>query len=866
MLSSKEIRQAFLDFFLDRGHSFVPSSPVVPDDDPTLLFANAGMNQFKNVFLGLKDPEVKRAVNSQKCIRAGGKHNDLEEVGKDGYHHTFFEMLGNWSFGDYYKKEAIQWAWELLSGIWKLPKDRLFATVHDTDQEAFDLWKTQTDIVVEHISYHGDKDNFWEMGDTGPCGPCSEIHFDRGADHCDKVGVPGHVCRVNGDCARYIELWNLVFIQYNREADRSLTPLKHKFVDTGAGFERLVQVLQGKYSNYDTDLFTPLIARIAEMSGVPYSQETGFSHRVIADHVRCLCFALADGGFPSNEGRGYVLRRILRRAARHGRLLGFAEPFMFHLVDTVVELMGHHFPELAGKEAYIKMVVKAEEERFNATLDKGLEQFEQICARLQGNTISGSDAFTLYDTYGFPLDLTLILAEEKGLAVDTAGFEAEMQAQRKRARQSSKFAYVADDQEWIAFEPSTPTEFTGYTESESEARIQRYRIGEDGTVQIQLDRTPFYAESGGQVGDTGRLCNSGFELAVKDVRKNGDFFIHEGDLVRGEISPGTLTAEIDTSRRDDVRRNHTATHLLHKALRDVLGEHVQQKGSLVAPDYLRFDFTHVKALATQELLAVEKAVNAVIRENRTVSVDVKPLQEARNEGAMALFGEKYAENVRMVSVAGYSKELCGGTHVSATGELGLFKIKAESSSAAGIRRIEALTGRGAEDFVLSLQQRISGFAAQLQVPESQLNQKLDSLQEQIKEKDAKLKELNAKQGADLVDGLLAQARQLEGYKLLAAKVEAKGGSLRELGDLVKDRAQDTVAVLFSASGEKVSILCVVGADLAGKFNAGKIVSAVAAKFGGKGGGRPDSAMAGGTGPELVEEVIHALPDLISATQ
>lgn len=865
--TSKEIRQAFIDFFLERGHQFVPSSPVIPEDDPTLLFANAGMNQFKNVFLGLKDAEAKRAVNSQKCIRAGGKHNDLEEVGRDGYHHTFFEMLGNWSFGDYYKKETILWAWELLTGVWQLPKAKLYATVHESDQEAFELWRSVTDIDPAHISYQGDKDNFWEMGDTGPCGPCSEIHIDRGPDHCSQQGLEGHVCEICGDCGRYIELWNLVFIQYNREADRSLTPLKNKYVDTGAGFERLVQVLQSKHSNYETDLFLPIIERVAELSGVPYTPETGTSHRVIADHVRCLCFALADGGFPSNEGRGYVLRRILRRAARHGRLLGFAEPFMFHLVDSVTAIMGHHFPELAGKEAYIRMVIKAEEERFTAALDKGLEQLDEICARLDGDLIPGKDAFMLYDTYGFPLDLTLILASEKNFRVDTRGFEEEMEAQRARARKSSKFSLAADSADWVELEPSSPTVFLGYEEHSATAHIQRYRVSEDGLLHLQLDRSPFYAESGGQLADTGRIHNSGFEMRVSQVKKNDDRFIHIGALISGAVNHDPVTAEIDLPRRQDIMRNHTATHLLHKALRAVLGEHVQQKGSLVGPDHLRFDFTHMQALSPTQANSIENIVNAAIRDNRPVSVEVKSIAEARSEGAIALFGEKYAERVRVVSVAGFSKELCGGTHVAASGEIGFFKIISESSSAAGIRRIEALTGRAAEQFVLGLQHHLALLAEKLHVPEKMLDTKLEALQNRVLELEQQLKRLDAQQcgaeAAELIRGTL----DLGDFKLLSVKLDADAAKLRELGDSLKDHAADAIALLFSVSAGKVTLLCVVGEALRPKFHAGNIVKAVSARLEGKGGGRPDSAMGGGSRPELLDSVIADLPQIIrSASQ
>ena len=861
-MNSNQIRKTFIDFFRERGHQFIPSSPVIPEDDPTLLFANAGMNQFKNIFLGLKEAPVCRAVNSQKCIRAGGKHNDLEVVGKDGYHHTFFEMLGSWSFGDYYKKDAIIWAWELLTEVFKLPKDKLYATVHESDKEAFEIWQTHTDIDNSHISYQGDKDNFWEMGDMGPCGPCSEIHIDRGTAHCELEGVEGHVCAVNGDCSRFIELWNLVFIQYNREADRSLVPLKNKYVDTGAGFERLVQVLQDVDSNYETDLFMPIIGKIAELSGVKYSPETGVSHRVIADHVRCLCFALADGGFPSNEGRGYVLRRILRRASRHGRLLGFAEPFMFHLVDTVSSMMGDHFPELKGREAYIRMVIKAEEERFNAALDKGLEHFDEILARLEGDSISGKDAFKLYDTFGFPLDLTLIMAQEKGLGVDTEGFEAQMEAQRDRARKSSKFAWEASDEEWTEFSKPSPTQFLGYEQSIAVAKIQRYRLSPDGLLHLQLDQSPFYAESGGQVSDTGVIFNDDFEMRVTQVSKKDDYFIHSGELIRGAVSEKPVTAEIDLARRRDIMRNHTATHLLHKALRDVLGDHVQQKGSLVSPDYLRFDFTHMRALTADEIQNVEKKVNEAVRQDLPVSVVVKGMEEARKDGAIALFGEKYSEMVRVVSVQDFSMELCGGTHVSSSGEIGFFKIGSESSIAAGIRRIEALTGRGADEFVQSLQNRIKGMAQSLQVPEKALEQKLEGLQNRVSELEHQLKKLEAGQSGAEAQELLSQIRDMGDFRLLSAVVEADAAKLRELGDILKDRAKDAISVLFARNGDKVSIVSVVGPGLKERFHAGNIVKTISQHLGGKGGGRPDSAMGGGSNPEKIAEISEKLPQII----
>ncbi|MDY0336959.1 MAG: alanine--tRNA ligase [Candidatus Cloacimonadaceae bacterium] len=861
MLSSKEIRSQFMEFFKQKGHTFVHSSAVVPESDPTLLFANAGMNQFKSIFLGTKESEVTRAVNSQKCIRAGGKHNDLEEVGKDGYHHTFFEMLGNWSFGDYYKKEAITWAWELLTEVWGLPKDLLYATVYESDQEAHDLWLECTDIIPEHVEFHGDKDNFWEMGDTGPCGPCSEIHIDRGLEHCNKQSDPNHTCKVNGDCDRYIELWNLVFIQYNREENRDLIPLKNRFVDTGAGLERITQVLQGKHSNYETDLFMPIIHRIAELSKVPYSAEQGMSHRVIADHIRCLCFALADGGFPSNEGRGYVLRRILRRAARHGRLLGFAEPFLHNLVDSVVEIMGHHFEELKGKETYIKMVIKAEEERFNRTLDTGLQKFDEICLRLDGNLIGGKDAFMLYDTYGFPLDLTMMLAEEKGFKIDHRGFEEEMEAQRERARKASKFSSDIEHDNWIEFSPPLPTIFTGYEKHKDSAYIQRYKVSEDQIYALQLSQTPFYAESGGQVADTGRIFNADFEVLIHDVKKIEDAFIHYGSLKRGLISAQKVSAEIDASRRGDIARNHTATHLLHKALRSVLGDHVQQKGSLVHPDYMRFDFTHFQALSHSQWETVESLVNKAIRDNMPVMTRIQDIAEAKAEGATALFGEKYADEVRVISILDYSKELCGGTHARATGDLGIFKIISEGSVAAGIRRIEALTGRAALDYITSLQGSLSRLANTLACPVNMIEQKIDAQKSRISELETELKSLQAERSQLMIDSLLETATTYPEFKLLIHELP-EGSDLKNFGEALLNKLSDHIAVILCPKGDKLSILVVVGKVLVNRFNAGKIVSAIAALMGGKGGGRPDSAMAGCPAPQDLTSIITQIPEII----
>lgn len=864
MISGKDIRQQFVDFFIQKGHTFVASSPVIPTDDPTLLFTNAGMNQFKNIFLGLKEPDFPRAVNSQKCIRAGGKHNDLEEVGKDGYHHTFFEMLGNWSFGDYYKQEAIAWAWELLTEVWKLPKDKLHATVHHTDKEAFELWQTLTDIEHSHITYHGDRDNFWEMGETGPCGPCSEIHIDRGESFCDKKNTDGHICRVNGDCSRYIELWNLVFIQYNRDEKGTLHPLPNKYVDTGAGLDRICQVLQDQTSNYHTDLFQPILDKIAAITGVDYSEADGMSHRVIADHIRCLSFALADGGFPSNEGRGYVLRRILRRAARHGRLLNVREPYLYKLVDAVIDIMGHHYHELREKEHYIKSVIKAEEERFNQTLDTGLEKFNEIVSKLEGTTIAGSDAFMLYDTYGFPLDLTVILAEEKNLTVDTEGFEKEMAKQKTRAREAGNFKQNLQQLVWTELSDKQNTEFVGYDQDSIATHITRYSVSDSNEIIFMLLQTPFVAEAGGQVADTGTVGNKEISITVTDVRKLNDRILHYGRLEAGIPDASEVTATISKEQRMRTARNHTATHLLHKALRTVLGEHVQQKGSLVSPEYLRFDFAHFEGLSKEQIMAVEKIVNEQIRANRPVSTSIKAIAEARSEGAMALFGEKYGDTVRVVSVDGFSKELCGGTHVSGTGEIGFFKITSESSSAAGIRRIEAITGDAAESYVLELQGKLAQVSDMLHTPEKRLFEKIGQLLKQQNEMEQTLGELKQGAAREQVKALADKAIKKDGYFLLVTTVEIQSTEeLRAMGDEIKEGLPHTIAVLFAVIADKVSLNVTVSKELTDRFHAGKLAGQIAAFVGGKGGGKPDSAMAGGKDTNKVDLAIEETLKLFS---
>ena len=865
-MKSNDIRQQFIDFFVSKQHIPVRSAPVIPWDDPTLLFTNAGMNQFKNIFLGLKDPDFPRATDSQKCIRAGGKHNDLEEVGRDGYHHTFFEMLGNWSFGDYYKKEAISWAWELLTDVWKLPKELLYATVHKSDTEAYDLWKSQTDIDPSHIEYHDDKDNFWEMGETGPCGPCSEIHIDRGAEFCNLKHDPNHVCKVNGDCHRYIELWNLVFIQYNRDADGALHPLPRKYVDTGAGFERICQVLQNKSSNYDTDIFSPILDAIASISGVPYRQDAeGISHRVIADHIRALSFALADGGLPGNEGRGYVLRRILRRAARHGRLLELKKPFLYRLVDSVVAVMGDHYTELREKQAHIKMIIKAEEERFNLTLDKGLVKFQEIIAHLDANRIDGADAFMLYDTYGFPLDLTRILAEEKGLELDEAGFNIAMEAQKTRARNAARFTLNIEDVDWIELRDCTPTEFVGYDETSARCCILKYTIDDHDNVRIVLDKTPFYAESGGQVADTGVLYNDTCKIKIENVQKQQDLFVHIGRVLEGEVSDEEFVAMIDEERRLSIARNHTAAHLLHQALREVLGAHVNQKGSAVNADGLRFDFTHFQQVTQEELGMVEGIVNRVVRDCYFVDTAVKPIDEAKAEGATALFGEKYGDEVRVVTMGDFSKELCGGTHLQFTGEIGLFKILSESSIAAGVRRIEAVTGEKAELYVRSLESDLEEVMRLVNSPKGMMLDKLQKIIEENRELHHQMEALEAKSAGSKLDELLAEATYVDGIKLVAARLDvADGKAMRAAGDQLRDKLGSGIGVLIGDVGGKVSIIVIVTKDLTRRFKAGAIVGKVAEIVGGRGGGRPDMARAGGKDVGKIDEAVAAVKAIVES--
>jgi len=852
-MTSKEIRSSFIKFFEKYNHKFVPSSPVVPIDDATLLFANAGMNQFKNIFLGLEKREYTRAVNSQKCIRVSGKHNDLEEVGKDTYHHTFFEMLGNWSFGDYYKKEAISWAWELLTEVWKLPKDKLYATVFREDDEAESLWWSVTDIQKDHVLRFNEKDNFWEMGEIGPCGPCSEIHIDLGPGACDKQTVPGHECHVNGGCARYIELWNLVFIQYNRETDHSLIELPAKHVDTGMGFERIVSVLQGVPSNYDTDIFKSIINKIAELTDSPYQPgPSGMAHRVLADHVRALTFAIADGALPSNEGRGYVLRRILRRAARFARTLNVTEPIIYRLVPTVVDVMGQAFHEIKDKHQYVAMVIKSEEESFNNTLDRGIELFEKLVMELSAkkiNEIPGDEAFRLYDTYGFPLDLTQLMAEEKNMTVDERGFHDEMEKQRARARKAGKWDYnlEVNFNDWDIISSGPDSEFLGYMSLELQAEIRLVKREAD-QVYLVLDRTPFYAESGGQVGDLGEIEGDGILLAVINTIRIGEKIVHiaKGDLPAAIVNRN-VTARVKRDQRMSTARNHTATHLLQAALRQVLGDHVHQSGSLVTPFRLRFDLTHFERITSEQLEKIEHIVNEKILENIHVESQHTSYDHAREMGAMALFGEKYGDEVRVIQIGDYSMELCGGTHASATGQIGLFRIVSESSVAAGIRRIEAITGEESLRRVNRERAILSAVAESITAPVDEIPQRILHLLNEKKGLEKELQKLRMQDSAQEVMKWIDNALQIDSFKLVVSQLRLESvDELKKIGEELRNRMKSGIGLIGAIIDDKINFLCVVTDDLVAQKNlkAGDIVKSVAAIAGGSGGGRPQMALAG----------------------
>ena len=868
--STSDIRRDFLEFFRGKGHTIVPSAPLVPGNDPTLLFTNSGMVQFKDVFLGAEKRSYVRAADVQRCLRAGGKHNDLDSVGYTARHHTFFEMLGNWSFGDYFKKDAIAWAWELLTEVWKLPKDRLLATVYHTDDEAYDIWLNDIGLPPERIVRIGDNkgapfasDNFWQMADTGPCGPCTEIFYDHGPEHAG--GPPGSP---DEDGDRYIEIWNNVFMQFDRAADGTLTPLPAPCVDTGMGLERLAAILQGVHSNYEIDLFQALIRHAAELTGT--SDLDNKSLRVIADHIRASAFLIVDGVLPSNEGRGYVLRRIIRRALRHGWMLGVREPFFHKLVATLDTLMGEAYPVLRQGRATAERALKAEEERFAETLDSGMRIFNDVAARSSGTghegVIPGADAFRLYDTYGFPLDLTQDMARERGMSVDLAGFDAAMAQQKETARAAGKFGGGTQlPADLVA--TLQPTQFLGY-DSLTEGGLQVVALlkggrpvealeaGDDGIVL--LDRTPFYAESGGQVGDTGELDAQGVRFTVGDtVKLAGQFHAHVGSLQAGVLRKGDrLVGAVDAERRASTILNHSATHLLHAALREVLGTHVQQKGSLVAPDRLRFDFSHFQPVSPAELAEIERRVNAEIRANHEGEVHHMGMQEALDFGAIALFGEKYGEHVRVLRFGPTSTELCGGTHVGRTGDIGLFKIVSEGGVSSGVRRIEALTGQGALDHVEQEERRLVEAAALLGGTSGEVTDKLRALLDRQRKLERELDALRAKAASGATADLAAQAVDVSGLKVLAARLEGfDAKALREAVDRLRQQLGDSVVVLAGVQEGKASLVAGVGGAAAGRIAAGELLGDLARKAGGKGGGRPDLAQGGGPdGPALAEAI------------
>ncbi len=871
-MTSQEIRQSFLDFFRSKEHHIVPSAPVVPQSDPTLLFTNAGMNQFKDIFLGNRKRTHKRIADSQKCIRVSGKHNDLEEVGRDTYHHTFFEMLGNWSFGDYFKEEAIAWAWELLTDVWKLPKDQLYATVFggdevdglERDTETAEMWKKMTDLDPSHLLFFGKKDNFWEMGETGPCGPCSEIHIDLGADF-DKPADAGK-SGVNSGSARFIELWNLVFIQYNRDSSGKLHLLPAKHVDTGAGFERLVAVLQNKKSNYATDLFLPIRVEIASLTGRdPQSGgeiEVGFN--VLSDHIRALTFAIADGAIPGNEGRGYVLRRLLRRAARFGRVLGMQKPFIYQLVAPLVSVMGEAYPEIKERQKHIERIIHAEEESFNQTLDRGIDIFESKAQQAIGKgekIFSGADAFLLHDTYGFPLDLTQLMAAEKGLQVDADAFQREMEKQRQRSAAARETVYATIEVD-AALDGS---EFVGYVSDEVATQV----VLAD-KERIILRETPFYAESGGQIGDRGWIENEQMKFQVEDTKQIGEHIVHFGRLQSGRLPAvgAGVTARIDSARRRATERNHTVTHLLHRALREVLGEHVHQAGSLVHSDYLRFDFTHFEKVSEPDLRRIERIVNERILENRRVSWQILPFKEATSKGAMALFGEKYGETVRMVEVDDFTRELCGGTHVRATGEIGEFVIVNESAVGSGIRRIEAITGFSVYEYLRSREEMLRQASLILGCPTEELPQRVRSLMQERKELDNEVHDLRQATSRVKVTDLVKQAAQVGDVKVVAGLVASKDiDDLKSTADQLRDAMQSGIGVLAAEMDGKANFVCVVTRDLIDRYHlhAGDIVKQVAKIAGGGGGGSPHMATAGAKNSDKLNDAISQVGRIVQST-
>ncbi|MBC5312107.1 alanine--tRNA ligase [Klebsiella pneumoniae] len=870
--STAEIRQAFLDFFHSKGHQVVASSSLVPHNDPTLLFTNAGMNQFKDVFLGLDKRNYSRATTAQRCVRAGGKHNDLENVGYTARHHTFFEMLGNFSFGDYFKQDAIKYAWELLTGEnwFALPKEKLWVTVYETDDEAFDIWANEVGVPRERIIRIGDNkgapfasDNFWQMGDTGPCGPCTEIFFDHG-DHI-WGGPPGSP-EEDGD--RYIEIWNIVFMQFNRQADGTMEPLPKPSVDTGMGLERIAAVLQHVNSNYDIDLFRDLIASVAKVTGA--TDLTNKSLRVIADHIRSCAFLVADGVIPSNENRGYVLRRIIRRAIRHGNMLGAKDTFFWKLVAPLIDVMGSAGDELKQQQAQVEQVLKTEEEQFARTLERGLALLDEELSKLKGDTLDGETAFRLYDTYGFPVDLTADVCRERNIKVDEAGFEAAMEEQRRRARESSGFG--ADYNAMIRVDGAS--EFKGYDHLELNGKVTALFIDGKAVDSVSagqeavviLDQTPFYAESGGQVGDKGELKGAGFSFAVSDTQKYGQAIGHIGKVASGTLKVGdAVQADVDEARRQRIRLNHSATHLMHAALRQVLGTHVAQKGSLVNDKALRFDFSHFEAMKPEEIRAVEDLVNAQIRRNLAIETNIMDIDAARASGAMALFGEKYDDRVRVLRMGDFSTELCGGTHAARTGDIGLFRITSESGTAAGVRRIEAVTGEGAMVILHAQSDQLNDIAQLLKGDSHNLGERVRAALERTRQLEKELQQLKEQAAAQESANLSSKAEEINGVKLLVSEltgVEPK--MLRTMVDDLKNQLGSTIVVLATVADGKVSLIAGVSKDVTDRVKAGELVGMVAQQVGGKGGGRPDMAQAGGTDASALPAALASVKGWVSA--
>ncbi|BDY03933.1 alanine--tRNA ligase [Ferrimonas sp. YFM] len=868
-MTTAEIREAFLEYFRTQNHEVVESSSLVPHNDPTLLFTNAGMNQFKDVFLGAEQRNYSRATTSQRCVRAGGKHNDLENVGYTARHHTFFEMLGNFSFGDYFKRDAINFAWNFLTKELKLPKEKLCVTIYESDDEAYEIWLKEIGVPAESIIRIGDNkgapyasDNFWQMGDTGPCGPCTEIFYDHG-DHIwgGRPGTPEE----DGD--RFIEIWNIVFMQYNRQADGTMEPLPKPSVDTGMGLERIAAIMQGVHSNYEIDLFQSLIKQAAQLLSVEDLENN--SLKVIADHIRSCAFLIADGVMPSNEGRGYVLRRIIRRAVRHGHKLGARQPFFHRLAPKLAELMGAAYDELNTQMPVISKVLKTEEEQFLRTVDRGLALLEDVLENLEGDTIPGAKVFELYDTYGFPADLTADIARERDMKIDQEGFDAAMAEQRKRAQQASKFGM--DYNEVLRID--SDTEFSGYTLNEQAAKVvaiykegesvEQLLEGEEG--QVILDTTPFYAESGGQVGDSGELMMANGAFTVKDTRKAGNAIVHVGYVSGGEIHVGEeLTATIDSHRRQAIKLNHTATHLLHAALRKVLGDHVTQKGSLVNAEGLRFDFSHFEGVSIKALRTVEKMVNDQIRANNEVATRLMNIDDAKSAGAMALFGEKYDDEVRVVNMGEFSTELCGGTHVNRTGDIGFFKIISEGGIAAGVRRIEALTGQVAIDAMHQLGEQLEGLATMVKSDTTNLGERVRTLVERSRWLEKEVDRLNAKLTAQAGASLADNAVEINGTKVIVANLEgAEPKSLRDTLDQLKNKLGSGIVVLATAKDDKVSLIAGVTKDLTGQVKSGELVNMVAQQVGGKGGGRPDMAQAGGTDVTALPAALASVNDWLA---